>query len=51
VATEAQLIITLRKLGYPHVDNKIGTLDITGLKAESFVSCAIGRFCSSDNAN
>ena len=33
----------LRKLGYPFADEDLGTLEDVGLKAKSFVSCAIGK--------
>lgn len=33
----------MRKLGYPIDDEKLGKLESTGLKAKSFVSCAIGK--------
>lgn len=33
----------MRKLGYPMDDEKLGTFESTGLKAKSFVSCAIGK--------
>jgi copper chaperone CopZ len=38
----------LRNHGYPLVDEKIGFLDATSLKAKSFVSCAVGKFNKSD---
>lgn len=50
VANEAQLthfIATLRKLGYPLFDEQSSTLDAAGLKAKSFVSCAVGKFAVS----
>ena len=43
-ALEAHLIMTLRKLGYPLANETIGKMDSTGLKAKSFVSCAVGKF-------
>ena len=51
MALEAQLIMTLRKLGYPLCDDNIGKLDRASLKAKSFVSCAVGKFNSNDNTN
>ena len=43
-ALEAHLIMTLRKLGYPLANETIGKMDSAGLKAKSFVSCAVGKF-------
>lgn len=40
----AQLRVTLRKLGYPLIDEEIGFFDNANLKAKSVVSCAIGKF-------
>jgi len=34
----------LRGLGYPLIDEKLGTFDAAGMKAKSFVSCAVGKF-------
>ena len=34
----------LRKLGYPMSDEDISGLTGAGLKAKSFVSCAVGKF-------
>lgn len=50
-ALEAQLISTLRKLGYPLASDSLGSLDAVGLKAKSFVSCAIGKVGQSENNN
>lgn len=50
VTDEAQLahfIATLRKLGYPLFDEDSSMLDAAGLKAKSFVSCAVGKFAVS----
>ncbi|WP_321778844.1 heavy-metal-associated domain-containing protein [Sulfurimonas sp.] len=33
----------MRGLGYPMDDEELGTFTATGLKAKSFVSCAIGK--------
>ncbi|MDD2450262.1 MAG: heavy-metal-associated domain-containing protein [Sulfurimonas sp.] len=33
----------MRKLGYPMEDEKLGKFESTGLKAKSFVSCAVGK--------
>ncbi len=35
---------TLRKLGYPMIDDELNTFQEVGAKAKSFVSCAIGKF-------
>jgi len=40
---ETWLRETMRSLGYPFSDEKIGFMQGTGLKAKSFVSCAIGK--------
>ena len=42
-ANEALLKSTLRKLGYPLADENIGFIDGAGMKAKSYVSCAIGK--------
>ncbi|UFS61352.1 heavy-metal-associated domain-containing protein [Sulfurimonas sp. HSL-3221] len=34
----------LRRLGYPLAEEQVSGLDAAGLKAKSFVSCAIGKF-------
>jgi len=34
----------LRRLGYPLTQEKVTALDAAGLKAKSFVSCAVGKF-------
>ena len=34
----------LRKHGYPLVDEKMNFVNSAGLKAKSFVSCAVGKF-------
>ncbi len=33
----------MRSLGYPMDDEKVGVFSATGLKAKSFVSCAVGK--------
>jgi copper chaperone CopZ len=33
----------MRSLGYPMDDEEIGSFKATGLKAKSFVSCAVGK--------
>ena len=43
-ALVAHFRATLRKLGYPLIDEEIGFLDNANLKAKSVVSCAIGKF-------
>jgi len=43
-ARSAHFKATLRKLGYPLFDEQSSMLDSAGLKAKSFVSCAIGKF-------
>lgn len=40
----AQFRAILRRLGYPLCDEKISLADSAGLKAKSFVSCAVGKF-------
>lgn len=47
-ALEAQVIATLRKLGYPLVGEEVGVWGATSLKAKSFVSCAVGKFSDRD---
>lgn len=34
---------TMKSLGYPLVDEKLGAFEAVGTKAKSFVSCAIGK--------
>jgi copper chaperone CopZ len=38
----------LRKHGYPLCDENISLVDSAGLKAKSFVSCAIGKFSTDE---
>ncbi len=33
----------MKKLGYPLCDEKIGRLEGVGVKAKSFISCAVGK--------
>ena len=40
------LKLKLRSLGYPLVDDELSTLQNVGVKAKSFVSCAIGKMGS-----
>ncbi len=48
-AQTAHFRAILRSLGYPLYDEEVGTLDAAGLKAKSFVSCAIGKFRTADD--
>ncbi|MDD2905463.1 MAG: heavy metal-associated domain-containing protein [Sulfurimonas sp.] len=50
-ASLAQLGPILRKLGYPLCDEENSFGNTIGLKAKSFVSCAIGKFSINDNAD
>lgn len=43
-AQTAQFRAILRTLGYPLFDEKISVIDSAGLKAKSFISCAVGKF-------
>lgn len=43
---EAFLKETLRKLGYPLWDEKMGIVENAQMKAKSVISCAIGKFSS-----
>ena len=36
-------ITTLRKLGYPIIDDKISNIESAVTKTKSFISCAIGK--------
>jgi copper chaperone CopZ len=47
----AQFRAILRSLGYPLYDEKIGVIDAAGLKAKSFVSCAVGKFSTGDDTD
>ncbi|MDX9814516.1 MAG: heavy-metal-associated domain-containing protein [Sulfurimonas sp.] len=42
-AQEELLRKKLRSLGYPMSDEEMGALSKSGLKAKSFISCAIGK--------
>ena len=44
----AYIINTLRKLGYPLKDETLNSLENAGMKAKSFVSCAIGKFTTTE---
>ncbi|MCJ7765270.1 MAG: heavy-metal-associated domain-containing protein [Thiovulaceae bacterium] len=48
-ARSAQFRAILRKLGYPLYHEKSGMVDSAGLKAKSFVSCAVGKFVVNNN--
>jgi copper chaperone CopZ len=50
-ASLAQIKSILRKLGYPLCDEENSFGESAGLKAKSFVSCAIGKFSIDDNAD
>lgn len=41
---EADLRVALKSLGYPMSDENLGFIEDSGIKAKSFVSCAIGKF-------
>lgn len=54
IADEAQLAqfkMILRKLGYPLVGEEEGAIDNAALKLKSFVSCAVGKFSTSEETN
>jgi len=40
---EEIFITTLRKLGYPLIDDEISNVESAVMKGKSFVSCAIGK--------
>ncbi|WP_345991217.1 heavy metal-associated domain-containing protein [Sulfurimonas sp. HSL-1716] len=42
---------TLRNLGYPLFNEEIGYANSATLKVKSFVSCAVGKFNTKDDAN
>lgn len=42
-ASSALFRATLRKIGYPLIDEEIGFIDSANLKAKSVVSCAVGK--------
>ena len=39
----------LKKLGYPLFDENLSTLESSGLKAKSYISCAVGKFSLNDD--
>ena len=41
---EELLISTLRKLGYPLIDDEVNSIEGAVMKGKSFVSCAVGKF-------
>ncbi|BBG65552.1 heavy metal transport/detoxification protein [Hydrogenimonas sp.] len=41
---EELFISTLRKLGYPLIDDEISNIEGVVMKGKSFVSCAVGKF-------
>ncbi len=41
---EELFISTLRKLGYPLIDDEISSIEGAVMKGKSFVSCAVGKF-------
>ena len=43
-ARSAQFKAVLRKLGYPLYNKESSLIESAGLKAKSFVSCAVGKF-------
>ena len=47
-AHEAHFRDLLRNLGYPMADENVGALAGAGLKAKSFVSCAVGKFSTDE---
>ena len=52
ISSEEELTLfrsVLRKHGYPLCDENISLVDSAGLKAKSFVSCAIGKFSTEDD--
>jgi copper chaperone CopZ len=42
-AEEEIFISTLRKLGYPLIDDEVSNIESAVMKGKSFVSCAIGK--------
>jgi copper chaperone len=44
----AQFRAILRTLGYPLFDEKTSLVDSAGLKAKSFISCAVGKFSTDE---
>ena len=47
-AQSAQFRVILRSLGYPLFGEQASMIDSAGLKAKSFISCAVGKFSSND---
>jgi len=43
-ADEELLISTLRKLGYPLIDDEVNSIEGAVMKGKSFISCAVGKF-------
>ena len=43
LSDEEIFIATLRKLGYPLIDDEISNVESAVMKGKSFVSCAIGK--------
>ena len=43
-ADEELLISTLRKLGYPLIDDEVKSIEGVVMKGKSFLSCAVGKF-------
>jgi copper chaperone CopZ len=43
-AEEELLISTLRKLGYPLIDDEVQSIEGVVMKGKSFLSCAVGKF-------
>jgi len=43
LSDEEIFITTLRKLGYPLIDDEISNVESAVMKGKSFVSCAIGK--------
>ncbi|WP_457597052.1 heavy-metal-associated domain-containing protein [Hydrogenimonas sp.] len=41
---EELLISTLRKLGYPLIDDEVNSIEGAVMKGKSFISCAVGKF-------
>ena len=50
-AQTAQFRAILRTLGYPLCDEKISVIDSAGLKAKSFISCAVGKFSTGEGTS
>jgi copper chaperone len=50
-ASSALFRATLRKIGYPLIDEEVGFLENANLKAKSVVSCAIGKFSDTKKKN